>query len=57
MQALRHVEVVSMAPREAWGHESSATKLMRTTLTPAEETNLTALVMHTSGSTGMPKVL
>ena len=48
--------IVEMVPRCAWQDVHSTEFLLPMALSPAEETNLTALIMHTSGSTGMPKV-
>lgn len=49
------VTLVPMASRAAWEYKKSDARLLANVLSPADERNLTALVMHTSGSTGMPK--
>lgn len=52
-QGYSGITVVQMASRADWEAPSS---MPRHALDPDEEKNLIALVMHTSGSTGMPKV-
>ena len=47
------ISIVHLALRAAWDTPSL---LLRPALEPTDEKDLSALVMHTSGSTGMPKV-
>ena len=47
------ISVVRLAPRSAW---KTSSLFLRSALEPMDEKDLPALVMHTSGSTGMPKV-
>ncbi|KAI0083934.1 acetyl-CoA synthetase-like protein [Irpex rosettiformis] len=55
LQLSRSDFIVEMAPRHVWYGGHSTKSLIKMALSPLEETNLTALIMHTSGSTGMPK--
>ena len=57
--ALRRLEYISTIPmisRDQWQVTRPEGDLLQTALSPEDERDLTALVMHTSGSTGMPKV-
>lgn len=49
--------IAEICPREAWQNVRSNRPLIEVTLSPSDEADMTALIMHTSGSTGMPKVL
>ncbi|KAI0343014.1 acetyl-CoA synthetase-like protein [Trametopsis cervina] len=55
IQDLSGAEVVEMAPRSVWQKILQHQTQIKVTLSPAEERDLTAVVMHTSGSTGLPK--
>lgn len=56
LSACPAVTVLDMAPRSVWQQNSPGIPIIKSPLSPGEEAHLTALVMHTSGSTGMPKV-
>ncbi|KAJ3555377.1 hypothetical protein NM688_g2610 [Phlebia brevispora] len=47
--------IIDLAPRLTWQNISANLPLLPLALSAREEKDLTALVMHTSGSTGMPK--
>ena len=49
-------DIVGMAPRHVWYGNSAEVTVLPLALKPEEEKDLTAVIMHTSGSTGMPKV-
>jgi acyl-CoA synthetase (AMP-forming)/AMP-acid ligase II len=51
------ISIVEMCPREVWQNVQSNRPLIEVVLSPSDEADMTALVMHTSGSTGMQKVL
>ncbi|KIP01884.1 hypothetical protein PHLGIDRAFT_16917 [Phlebiopsis gigantea 11061_1 CR5-6] len=52
IQNVKEFSIVPLAPRTAW---KTPSRQLRFGLRPEIEKDLTALVMHTSGSTGMPK--
>lgn len=56
MQNLPHIDLLELVPRCVWINSSANVLLLEVGLSPEDEKDLTALVMHTSGSTGMPKV-
>lgn len=53
---LPSLKIVEIASRNIWQFDLAMDGLLKSVLTPADESDLTALIMHTSGSTGMPKV-
>lgn len=52
---LANVDMIQMPERDLWYGKHFTEPLVATGLSPEEEQHLPALVMHTSGSTGMPK--
>ncbi|PSS31017.1 hypothetical protein PHLCEN_2v2430 [Hermanssonia centrifuga] len=46
------IQIIELVPRDIWKNSDPIVPLF---LTPDEEMDMPALVMHTSGSTGMPK--
>ena len=49
----KNPSIVHIAPRAAW---KTTSRQLRSGVRPETEKDFTALIMHTSGSTGMPKV-